>query len=207
LGEIFVDMHKEGATMRSLLNCFAISVSIGLQYGVPLEEFVDKFAFTRFEPAGQVYLHDNIKSATSIVDYIFRHLAMMYLDRDDLVQVPPARNGGNLGEPASGPGQASPGAGSQPGNAETGSGSSGEGNGSMTNGGSGASSSASAKSMANGHTSDKPGSPGAEQPKPQQSLMSSLMGDAPSCDVCGHITVRSGTCYKCLNCGHSMGCS
>jgi ribonucleoside-diphosphate reductase alpha chain len=87
LGEIFVDMAKEGATMRSLLNSFAIAISVGLQYGVPLEEFVDKFAFSRFEPSGMVE-HPNIKSATSVLDYIFRVLAYEYLDREDLVHVP-----------------------------------------------------------------------------------------------------------------------
>ncbi|MBA3828740.1 MAG: vitamin B12-dependent ribonucleotide reductase [Taibaiella sp.] len=86
LGEIFVDMSKEGATMRSLLNSFAIAVSVGLQYGVPLEEFVDKFIFTRFEPSGVVD-HPNIKSATSVLDYTFRLLAFEYLDRTDLVHV------------------------------------------------------------------------------------------------------------------------
>src|ERR1700761_4118838 len=86
LGEIFIDMAKEGATMRSMLNCFAISISIGLQYGVPLEEFVEKFVFTRFEPSGMVD-HPNIKSTTSIVDFIFRSLAYEYLGRTDLVHV------------------------------------------------------------------------------------------------------------------------
>jgi ribonucleoside-diphosphate reductase alpha chain len=86
LGEIFIDMAKEGATMRSLLNSFAIAVSVGLQYGVPLEEYVDKFIFTRFEPSGVVD-HPNIKTATSVLDYIFRVLAYEYLDRDDLVHV------------------------------------------------------------------------------------------------------------------------
>lgn len=86
LGEIFIDMAKEGATMRSLLNSFAVAVSVGLQYGVPLEEFVDKFIFTRFEPSGVVD-HPNIKSATSVLDYVFRVLAYEYLDREDLVHV------------------------------------------------------------------------------------------------------------------------
>ncbi|NCW88493.1 MAG: vitamin B12-dependent ribonucleotide reductase, partial [Chitinophagia bacterium] len=86
LGEIFVDMAKEGATMRSMMNCFAIAVSIGLQYGVPLEEFVDKFAFTRFDPSGFVE-HPNIKTTTSIVDFIFRVLGYEYLGRTDLVHV------------------------------------------------------------------------------------------------------------------------
>jgi ribonucleoside-diphosphate reductase alpha chain len=84
LGEIFIDMHKEGAAFRSLMNNFAIAISIGLQYGVPLDEFVDAFVFTRFEPAGRVTGNDSIKSATSILDYIFRELGVSYLDRDEL---------------------------------------------------------------------------------------------------------------------------
>ena len=84
LGEIFIDMHKEGATFRSLMNNFAIAVSLGLQYGVPLEKFVDAFTATRFEPAGQVKGNEKIKRATSILDYIFRELAVSYLRRDDL---------------------------------------------------------------------------------------------------------------------------
>jgi ribonucleoside-diphosphate reductase alpha chain len=86
LGEIFIDMHKEGAAFRSLMNNFAIAVSIGLQYGVPLEEFVDAFVFTRFEPAGEVTGNDSIRRATSILDYIFRELAVSYLGRDDLAE-------------------------------------------------------------------------------------------------------------------------
>ncbi len=87
VGEIFLDMHREGAAFRSLMNCFAIAVSLGLQYGVPLEEYVDAFVFTRFEPSGMVGGHDRIKMATSVIDYIFRELAITYLDRDDLAQV------------------------------------------------------------------------------------------------------------------------
>ena len=89
IGEIFIDMHKEGAAFRSLMNSFAIAVSIGLQYGVPLEELVDAFAFTRFEPSGPVQGNDTIKMATSVVDYIFRELAISYLDRTDLANVDP----------------------------------------------------------------------------------------------------------------------
>ena len=89
LGEVFIDMHKEGAAFRSLMNNFAIAVSIGLQYGVPLEEFVDAFVFTRFEPAGRVTGNDSIQSATSILDYIFRELGVSYLDRDDLANGDP----------------------------------------------------------------------------------------------------------------------
>jgi ribonucleoside-diphosphate reductase alpha chain len=91
LGEIFVDIHKEGAAFRSMMNCFAIAVSLGLQYGVPLEEFVDCFTFTRFEPQG-VCDHPNIKMVTSMVDYIFRVLGMEYLGRTDFVQVKPTKD-------------------------------------------------------------------------------------------------------------------
>ncbi len=89
LGEIFLDMHKEGAGFRAMMNNFAIAVSVGLQYGVPLEEFVDAFTFTKFEPAGMVQGNDSIKNATSILDYIFRELAVSYLDRTDLAHVKP----------------------------------------------------------------------------------------------------------------------
>ncbi len=91
IGEIFVDMHKEGAAFRSLMNNFAIAVSLGLQHGVPLEEYVDAFTFTRFEPNGPVIGHENIKMATSILDYIFRELAVSYLGRYDLAQVQPSQ--------------------------------------------------------------------------------------------------------------------
>ncbi len=90
IGEIFLDMHKEGAAFRSLMNNFAIAVSLGLQYGVPLEEYVDSFTFTRFEPAGLVQGNDAIKNATSVLDYIFRELAISYLERNDLAHVDPA---------------------------------------------------------------------------------------------------------------------
>ena len=89
IGEIFIDMHKEGAGFRAMMNNFAIAISVGLQYGVPLEEFVDAFTFTRFDPAGMVQGNDSIKSATSILDYIFRELAISYLDRTDLAHVQP----------------------------------------------------------------------------------------------------------------------
>ena len=89
LGEIFIDMHKEGAGFRAMMNNFAIAISVGLQYGVPLEEFVDAFTFTKFEPAGMVQGNDSIKNATSILDYVFRELAVSYLDRTDLAHVKP----------------------------------------------------------------------------------------------------------------------
>jgi ribonucleoside-diphosphate reductase alpha chain len=98
LGEIFLDMHKEGAAFRSLMNNFAVAISIGLQYGVPLEEFVDAFVFTRFEPAGEVQGNEAIRSATSILDYVFRELGVSYLDRGDLASVDPlALNADGLG--------------------------------------------------------------------------------------------------------------
>ncbi|HUX84651.1 MAG TPA: vitamin B12-dependent ribonucleotide reductase [Chitinophagaceae bacterium] len=181
LGEIFVDMHKEGATMRSLMNCFAIAVSIGLQYGVPLEEFVDKFVFTRFEPSGMVD-HPNIKSATSIVDYIFRLLGYEYLGRTDLVHVLDREIGNTGNEEWDDKNPAKP---------------------ELSN----------VRIMP---PSSQQGKKENTRPDPVSALNSSSQlnaanktygGDAPACSNCGHITVRSGTCYKCLNCGTSMGCS
>ncbi len=97
LGEIFIDMHKEGAAFRSLMNNFAIAISLGLQYGVPLEEFVEAFTFTRFEPAGLVTGNETIKNATSVLDYIFRELAVSYLGRHDLAHVDPREIVGGTG--------------------------------------------------------------------------------------------------------------
>ena len=176
VGEIFIDMAKEGATMRSMLNCFAIAVSIGLQYGVPLEEFVEKFVFTRFDPAGFVE-HPNIKSSTSIVDFIFRVLGYEYLDRSDLVHVldkPEVMNTGaeDWDEPVKQPELSSVRVvASQPVIAK-------------------------AAVHKNGAGMDA-----------VSVAAKSMQSDAPSCNTCGHITIRSGTCYKCLNCGNSMGCS
>jgi ribonucleoside-diphosphate reductase alpha chain len=99
LGEIFIDMHKEGAALRSFINNFAIAVSLGLQYGVPLDEYVDAFTFTRFEPSGPVQGNDTIKFATSILDYVFRELAVSYMERFDLAHVDPSQAGfDQLGE-------------------------------------------------------------------------------------------------------------
>jgi ribonucleoside-diphosphate reductase alpha chain len=99
LGEVFLDMHKEGAAFRSMMNNFAVAISIGLQYGVPLDEFVDAFVFTRFEPAGAVTGNDTVKSATSILDYIFRELGVSYLGRKDLANVDPGElNADGLGD-------------------------------------------------------------------------------------------------------------
>ena len=98
LGEIFIDMHKEGAALRSILNNFAIAVSLGLQYGVPLDEYVDAFTFTRFEPSGPVQGNDSIKYSTSILDYVFRELAVSYLERFDLAHVDPNEATAGFGE-------------------------------------------------------------------------------------------------------------
>lgn len=179
LGEIFIDMHKEGAAFRSLMNCFAMAVSVGLQYGVPLETYVEQFTFTRFEPHGPVSGHPNIKFATSIVDYLFRVLGVEYLQRYDFAQVKPVQEEPKVIE--------------DPG----------------------------AKKLA----SDSDRAPETEQSSDVvssevavrahagaekgalESQLEEMMGDAPVCDGCGHITVRNGACYKCLNCGNSMGCS
>ncbi|HEV2528871.1 MAG TPA: hypothetical protein VGT61_10530, partial [Thermomicrobiales bacterium] len=270
IGEIFIDMHKEGAAYRSMINSFAIAISKGLQYGVPLEEFVETFTFVRFEPQGMVTGHPNIKMATSMIDYVFRVLGLEYLGRTDLVQVQPdfhealpqptassvAPAGGN-DEPGgasfpdwSGPiggtapaaptnavastpvAPAAPAAAAPPIASASGVGhvdhhhGNGNGNG-ATNG--------------NGHHHHEPvgampelkvtGTAVAERPASRQisqdtgafaviptggmtggsnqmdAFLGEMMGDAPFCDVCGHITVRNGACYKCLNCGNSLGCS
>lgn len=175
LGEIFIDLAKEGSTLRSLMNCFAIAVSVGLQYGVPLEEFVDKFIFTRFEPAGVVD-HPNIKSATSLIDYIFRVLGYEYLGRTDLVHVldTPENTGEEEDSEEDGPPPA------------------------VRNSNTGAGASRTPKVQAASVFQQESGT---------QDYLKSMQSDAPACNTCGHITVRSGTCYKCLNCGTSMGCS
>jgi ribonucleoside-diphosphate reductase alpha chain len=172
LGEIFVDMHKEGATFRSLMNCFAIAVSVGLQYGVPLEEYVEKFTFTRFEPAGMVMGHPNIKSSTSIIDFIFRLLGYEYQDRTDLVHVITEQKG-ITGNPQM---------------ADT------DVNTDETN----------VYVPVNKPVAAQSGN---SQRQFSVDLSMGVQSDAPSCNVCGHTTIRSGTCYKCLNCGNSMGCS
>ena len=180
LGEIFIDMHKEGASYRSLLNCFAIAVSIGLQYGVPLEEFADKFTFTRFEPSGPVD-HANIKFSTSIVDYVFRLLGFEYLNRTDLVHVAPEdlstleKSTQDISTEATGNYPVTePIAESKEKKAQ-----------------------ATRKATAEKY----------EIVNATDAANKSLMGDAPPCPKCGHTTIRNGTCYKCLNCGESLGCS
>jgi ribonucleoside-diphosphate reductase alpha chain len=196
LGEIFIDMHKEGAAFRSLMNCFAMSVSVGLQYGVPLQTYVDQFTFTRFEPQGPVEGHPNVKFATSIVDFIFRTLGVEYLRRYDLAHIkpdlespvetptlPPAPSQPALSAPAAAPMVAKAPPADLAGLPHT--------------------KEATARSAAMSETLGD----GAAGASPLDAQLDKMMGDAPVCDVCGHITVRNGACYKCLNCGNSMGCS
>jgi len=198
LGEVFIDMYREGAAFRSMLNLFAISISTGLQYGIPLEEYVDKFTFTRFEPAGMTD-HPNIRSCTSIVDFVFRVLGMEYLGRTDFVQVKPEGIQKNRVQQlekllAEARGQ---------------------------------------KTMSFDDTADEVekeklvldeedlGEEENDLPTltklekkaeiiattAADQMLSGMMGDAPPCPTCGHITIRSGSCYKCLNCGSTTGCS
>lgn len=189
LGEIFIDIHKEGASFRSLMNCFAIAVSVGLQYGVPLEEYLSKFCFTRFEPSGMVEGHDNIKSATSIVDFIFRLLGFEYLQREDLVQIKPADFAKSGKTPIDGYPVKKAKSDAEATNEPT----------SKTV----VQEEKSTKQVAaSGIKIDADANYGVID-----SALGEMMGDAPSCDVCGHITIRNGTCYKCLNCGNSLGCS
>ncbi len=205
LGEVFIDMHKEGAAFRSMMNCFAIAISLGLQYGVPLEEYVDCFTFTRFEPQGMVD-HPNVKMATSVIDFVFRVLGMEYLGRTDFVQVKPTKDDDVKMELENTPlttnkhanvaqeeNQELPGiatvdipkiitasdglqrVASQP---------------------------VVVKLSKSKSSTVKQGVTGSANAQ-----LSNMMGDAPFCDQCGHVTVRNGSCYKCLNCGNSMGCS
>jgi ribonucleoside-diphosphate reductase alpha chain len=199
LGEIFIDLAKEGATLKGILSCFAIAVSKGLQYGVPLEEFVDTFTFQTFEPRGMVEGHANIKMANSIIDYVFRALGVEYLHRDELAQVPPDRES-DLAAPPKG---LAVDAGVQldltdavaeddvdvvkkavefvesP-------------NGGVT-------APVAEKAVATVAAGDKAGL--------ADVALKENMGDAPVCSNCGHMTIRNGSCYVCLTCGDTTGCS
>jgi ribonucleoside-diphosphate reductase alpha chain len=180
IGEIFIDMHKEGAAFRSMMNCFAISVSMGLQYGVPLDDLVDQFCFTRFEPHGRVDGHDNLRACTSVVDYVFRVLGIEYLARTDLAHIV---DESLVGQPKAH-------ATSHPVGREH-------------------------RSAGNGGGEARAAAPPAVRMRTEahgvesgpDAQLGKFPGDAPLCDNCGHITIRNGTCYKCLNCGTSLGCS
>ncbi|MFV1999657.1 MAG: vitamin B12-dependent ribonucleotide reductase [Acidimicrobiia bacterium] len=236
LGEVFLDLAKEGATLRGILGCFAIAVSKGLQYGVPLEEYVDTFTFQTFEPRGMVEGHPNIKMSNSIVDYVFRALGVEYLHRDELAQVPPDRSG-VLPEPPSGlavdaglqldlteaamerdiEAQVSAAAFADASAVASGR--------PYTNGSAPRAATVTTeptrapvatRMSAAATTTQAPTAQTAAaqvhsaqdaQTASVQALLADKMGDAPLCDTCGHITVRNGSCYRCLNCGDSKGCS
>jgi ribonucleoside-diphosphate reductase alpha chain len=180
LGEIFLDMHKEGAAFRSLMNCFAIAVSLGLQYGVPLEEFVDAFVHTKFEPNGIVQGNPHIKMSTSIIDYIFRELAITYLGRYELAHVdiedtrPDTVQSSHVRPPMVALPEAQP----------------------------------SGKLAAAGRPASSSRASGKED-RESQSTLARLKGyEGDACPECGQFTlVRNGTCLKCLSCGATTGCS
>ena len=210
LGEIFIDLAKEGATLRGVLASFAIAVSKGLQYGVPLEEYVDTFVYQTFEPRGIVEKHPNIKMANSIVDYVFRALGVEYLLRDELAQVPPDRSSSDLPEPPKGI---------------------------ATEAGRQMELSEAVKEQDIEAQATAAAFADSDQPGPVQQPLSlvpvgtgngsgvavgladetalasagpmigGLMGDAPVCSSCGHMTIRNGACYVCLTCGDTTGCS
>jgi ribonucleoside-diphosphate reductase alpha chain len=212
LGEIFLDMHKEGAAFRSMTNCFAIAISLGLQHGVPLEEYVDAFLFTRFEPNGIVQGNPHIKMTTSIIDYIFRELAITYLSRHDLAQVEPEdlrgdalhRDGDDadadieseelideqiIETPALSKAFATPRTDHLKPLTENG-----HGNGHSNGNGNG---------HKNGGTVVLPAS---LEARIRQARLKGYEGDP--CTECGQLTlVRSGACAKCDTCGATSGCS
>ena len=213
IGEIFIDMHKEGAAFRSLMNNFAIAISVGLQYGVPLEEYVDAFTFTRFEPAGLVQGNDAIKNATSILDYIFRELAISYLGRNDLAHIDPSDIGHDVlgkGEDQSRPPPGSTGTtkfvsrGFVRSKADK----------LMLVQGGAPQASTALKGDLQGQVEAElgglewttPAERAAVAEKRSQARMQGFTGEA--CGECGNFTlVRNGTCLKCDTCGATTGCS
>jgi ribonucleoside-diphosphate reductase alpha chain len=231
LGEIFIDMHKEGAAFRSLMNNFAIAISLGLQYGVPLEEYVEAFTFTRFEPAGLVQGNDAIKNATSILDYVFRELAISYLGRHDLAHVVPE----DLNHDSLGGGEAQGRAAEAPAPRASvvskglvrsktdklmlvqGGGHGGEAQAVHSVGGSSAHGGyVQGATALKGDLAEAPAAMGgvafaapvveSAAEKRAQARMKGYVGE--SCPECGNFTmVRNGTCLKCETCGGTTGCS
>jgi ribonucleoside-diphosphate reductase alpha chain len=229
LGEIFIDMHKEGAAFRSMTNCFAIAVSLGMQHGVPLEEYVDAFLFTRFEPNGIVQGNPYIKMSTSIIDYIFRELAITYLDRKDLAHVlPEDLRGDTLHDENDDPDfeseevvstrtvsaaeSAAPKSslapprstharpgGTAPAPVAT---PAGNGNGPAKANGNGGSAAVAAPPRVTAYAPPA----GSREEKIRQARAKGYEGDP--CSECGQLTlVRSGACAKCDTCGTTSGCS
>ena len=218
LGEIFIDIAKEGATLKGVLGCFAIAVSKGLQYGVPLEEFVDTFTFQTFEPRGMVEGHENIKMSNSIVDYVFRALGLEYLNRTDIVQNPPSEAPSPVQEATPSPVQDVTDTSSEIQEATP----------SPVQDVADSSNEVQEVEPTNKSTLDQSMSNSQEvqfitklqetealeaadtttnSVTTVQEVLGDMMGDAPACNECGHITIRNGSCYKCLNCGNSLGCS
>ena len=202
LGEIFIDMHREGAAFRSLLNCFAISISLGLQHGVPLEEFVDAFVFTKFEPSGMVNGNPHVKMSTSVIDYIFRELAVTYLGREDLAHVPAEQiETRNLRPTADAQAEAK---------ADTQTEAKAPNATSSTD-------AVSKKTVAEPEpaTVDSSESAQVQQKAAKDDSFESEYDQAKqmgytgeSCPECGSMTmVRNGTCMKCITCGSTTGCS
>lgn len=182
LGEIFIDMHREGAAFRSLLNCFAISISLGLQHGVPLEEFVDAFVFTKFEPSGMVNGNPHVKMSTSVIDYIFRELAVTYLGREDLAHVPADQITTRDLRQSETPDTTKHGA---PVAAVT---------------------PAPVSVVSLEATSPIVKATSSYQSEYEKAKQLGYTGDA--CPECGSMTmVRNGTCMKCITCGSTSGCS
>ena len=195
LGEIFLDMHKEGAAFRSILNSFAIAVSLGLQYGVPLEEYVDAFTFTRFEPNGPIQGHDYIKISTSVLDYVFRDLAIAYLKRHDLGQIKPEdleatgmqtrtmRSSSGFSQPQRERREAT-----------------------QTPLGALIDEAQAGAASTQAKTPPSRGEERAPRDSARTARMKGFEGDP--CPVCGNMTlVRNGTCLKCETCGSTTGCS
>jgi len=179
LGEIFVDMHREGAAFRSLMNCFAISISLGLQHGVPLDEFVDAFVFTKFEPSGMVAGSPHVKMSTSVIDYIFRELAVTYMGREDLAHVPPEdimmRKMRPSEEPVPGQGHAAP---------------------------------VKKEATVTGGTARQMQQDTGSDIETDYDRAKKLGYTGDSCPECGSMTmIRNGTCQKCITCGSTTGCS
>ncbi|MGI6246065.1 MAG: vitamin B12-dependent ribonucleotide reductase [Pseudochelatococcus sp.] len=190
LGEIFLDMHKEGAAFRAMMNNFAISISLGLQYGVPLEEYVEAFTFTRFEPAGFVQGNESVRNATSILDYVFRELAISYLGRYDLAHVDPSDiRHDAMGEGVDRPALVPASRGFLRGN----------GNGQIPGG------QVPVQVSANQTPAGASGRGEADERR-KEARLKGYEGEA--CTECGNFTlVRNGTCLRCDTCGGTTGCS
>ncbi|MEW6438769.1 MAG: vitamin B12-dependent ribonucleotide reductase [Pseudomonadota bacterium] len=209
LGEIFIDMHKEGAAFRSLMNNFAIAISVGLQYGVPLEEYVDAFTFTRFEPAGLVQGNDAIKNATSIIDYVFRELAISYLGRNDLAHIDQS----DIGHDVIGKGEAQSRAPESSRYVSKGFVRNKADKLMLVQAGSGAPATALKKNLENeieAELGELDWSVASEQTavadRRTEARMKGYTGEA--CPECNNFTlVRNGTCLKCDTCGATTGCS